>query len=146
MNALIRILDVFIWTRERWLSDRTPDSQLRDPGFESPLLPFQSLGLFILSMTPQFTQLYKWVPDYRMWVIILRTVIATWLECFPEKSSWCRNEQVCQGWHVKHFERSSGLDTALYKNILLQVIYWLSKTVSKNAKYSSVKMIQPSHK
>ena len=24
-------------------------------------------------------------------------VIAAWLECFPEKPSWCRNEQVCQG-------------------------------------------------
>ena len=24
-------------------------------------------------------------------------VIATWLECFPEKLSLCRNEQVCQG-------------------------------------------------
>ena len=24
-------------------------------------------------------------------------LIAAWLECFPEKSSWCRNEQVCQG-------------------------------------------------
>ena len=22
-------------------------------------------------------------------------VIPAWLECFPEKSSWCRNEQVC---------------------------------------------------
>ena len=20
-----------------------------------------------------------------------------WLECFPEKPSWCRNEKVCQG-------------------------------------------------
>ena len=26
-------------------------------------------------------------------------VIAAWLECFPEKLSWCRNEQVC--WGVK---------------------------------------------
>ena len=24
-------------------------------------------------------------------------VIAAWLECFPKKQSWCRNEQVCQG-------------------------------------------------
>ena len=32
--------------------------------------------------------------------------------------SWCRNEQVCQGRKsVKRFERSDGLDTALYKNI-----------------------------
>ena len=24
-------------------------------------------------------------------------VIAAWLECFPEKPNWCRNEQVSQG-------------------------------------------------
>ena len=23
-------------------------------------------------------------------------VIVAWLECFPEKSNWCRNEQVCR--------------------------------------------------
>ena len=36
-------------------------------------------------------------------------------EYFPEKLRWSWNEQVCQG--VKHFERSYGLDTALYKNV-----------------------------
>ena len=42
-------------------------------------------------------------------------VIAAWLECFPEKQSWCRNEQVCQGRiSVKRVEGSSGLDTMLY--------------------------------
>ena len=49
-------------------------------------------------------------------------VIAAWLECFPEKSTWCRNEQVCGGGEgaksVNHFEQSNGLDTALYKNYL----------------------------
>ena len=47
-------------------------------------------------------------------------VIAAWLECFPKKSSWFRNDLVCQ-WRigVKRFERSNGLDTALYKNIPL---------------------------
>ena len=45
-------------------------------------------------------------------------IIAAWLECFLEKPSLCRNEQVCQGRKsVKSFERSNGLDTALYKNI-----------------------------
>ena len=49
-----------------------------------------------------------------------RCAIAAWLECFQEKPSWCRNEQVCQGRiSVKRFERSNGLDTALYKNIPL---------------------------
>ena len=44
---------------ERWLSGRTPESQSREPGFESPLLPFRRLGIFVLSTMPQLTQLYK---------------------------------------------------------------------------------------
>ena len=58
-------------------------------------------------------------------------VIAAWLECFPEKPSSCRNKQVCQ-WRatsVKRFERSNGLDTALYKNYLYLFtwkIIWLN--------------------
>ena len=45
-----------------------------------------------------------------------RCVNAAWLECFQEKPSWCRNEQVCQGRiSVQRFERSNGLDTGLYK-------------------------------
>ena len=32
-----------------------------------------------------------------MWVIYSWRVIAAWLECFPEKPGWCRNEQLCQG-------------------------------------------------
>ena len=38
---------------------RMPDSQSREPGFESPLLPFQSLGIFFHFTTPQSTQMYK---------------------------------------------------------------------------------------
>ena len=46
-------------------------------------------------------------------------VIAAWLEYFPEKPSWCRNEQVCQGRKsVKRFELSNGLDTVLCKTYL----------------------------
>ena len=45
-----------------------------------------------------------------------RCAISAWLECFQEKPSWCRNEQVCQRRKsVKLFERSNGLATALYK-------------------------------
>ena len=43
----------------RWLSGRMPDSQSREPGFESPLIPFRSLGIFFHFTTPQSTQLYK---------------------------------------------------------------------------------------
>ena len=53
-----------------------------------------------------------------------RCAIAAWLECFQEKPSWCRNEQVCQGRKsVKRFERSNGPDTALYKNIHLFYVW-----------------------
>ena len=38
---------------------RMPDSQSREPGFESPLLPFRSLGIFFHFTMPQSTQLYK---------------------------------------------------------------------------------------
>ena len=38
---------------------RMPDSQSREPGFESPLLPFRSLGIFFHFTTPQSSQLYK---------------------------------------------------------------------------------------
>ena len=38
---------------------RMPDSQSREPGFESPLLPFRSLGIFFHFTTPQSTQLYN---------------------------------------------------------------------------------------
>ena len=36
-------------------------------------------------------------------------------ECFSDKSSWCRNEYVCQG--VKCFEVSNGLDALLYNRL-----------------------------
>ena len=38
---------------------RMRDSQSRQPGFKSPLLPFQRLGIFVFSTMPQFTRLYK---------------------------------------------------------------------------------------
>ena len=80
---------------------RMPDTSSREPGIESPLLLLRRLDIFVISTTPQFTQLYKRVPFYRQW----RKYVSEWssrsncsvAECFPEKSSWYRNEQVCQG-------------------------------------------------
>ena len=55
------------------------------------------------------------------------------LECFPEKPSWCRTEQVCQGGAKSvnrfDFERSDRLDTALYKNYLYLFILFQNCTV-----------------
>ena len=31
------------------------------------------------------------------------SVVAAWPECFPQKSRWCRNEQICQGAKCKAF-------------------------------------------
>ena len=58
-------------------------------------------------------------------------VIGALLECFPEKPSWCRNEQVCQGSKsVKSFERSNGLDTALYICTFTFLLMTISNAVS----------------
>ena len=48
----------------------------------------------------------------------LQRAIAAWLECFSEKSSWCRNEQACQG--VKCSALSGPMDCIheLYKTYL----------------------------
>ena len=34
-------------------------------------------------------------------------------KCFPEKSSWCLNEHICQGMKCKALWLSKGLDTPL---------------------------------
>ena len=53
-------------------------------------------------------------------------VIAAWLECFPDKLSWCRNEQVCA--------LSGPTDckgpTALYNNYLylFYIVGWDSRS------------------
>ena len=86
------------------------------------LLPFRSLGMFVLSTTPQLTQLYKWVSGYRQYPVEIGVnslhIIAPKLECFPEKLSWCRNEQVCRGrgGGVPWFPWQIGLIPLVYHN------------------------------
>ena len=46
------------------LSGRKPDSQSREPWFESPLLPFQKLGIFVLSTTPPVSSPMDWIHAY----------------------------------------------------------------------------------
>ena len=55
-------------------------------------------------MTPQFAELYK-LNEYlavdsggNVSDLSLR-VIAAWLECFPDKLSWCRNEHPGMYWN-----------------------------------------------
>ena len=56
-----------------------------------------------------------------------------------EKPSWCRNEQVCRGGgggkSVKRFERSNGLDTALYKNYLYLYYFRVGVLTFHNTNY-----------
>ena len=48
-----------------------------------------------------------------------RCAIAAWLECFQEKPRTVSERTGLPGEEsVKRFERSNGLDTALYKTIL----------------------------
>ena len=82
-----------------------PDSQ----STESPLLPFRSLGIFVLSMTPQFTELYKWIPGYRRswkcdWIVAARNccnarMLPREAELVPEFTSmyrWFTCEAILQ--------------------------------------------------
>ncbi len=48
---------LFAFSAARWLRQLSMrESQSIDPGFESVLLLFQSLGISVLSTTPQFNQ------------------------------------------------------------------------------------------
>ena len=73
-----------------------------------------------------------------------RCAIAAWPECFQEKPSWCRNEHVCQGRKsVKRFERSNGLDTALYNNYLYLYLYlFIMQAFSVFRQYTEEKLGQ----
>ena len=94
------------------------------PGSNPPLLPFRSFGHFrSLHWCPSWLScLNEYLAidsgeNVRVWSL---RVIAAWLECFPEKlrtvSEWtCLSGRAKS---IKRFERSEGLDTALYKNYL----------------------------
>ena len=70
----------------------------REPGFESPLLLFRSLGNLFLSIDSlSCINEYLAIDSGGNVIKWSSPVVAAWLECFLEKSSWCRNEQVCQG-------------------------------------------------
>ena len=81
-------------------------------------------------------------------------IIAAWLECFPERSSWRLNKHVCQGAKsivfffnavlptpigkkgiflysavsrpLNRLKRSKGLDTALHKSNLKKYTFYLT--------------------
>ena len=54
-----------------------------------------------------------------------RCAIAAWLECFQEKQVGVGMNRSARGGKCKLFERSNGLDTALYKTIPLPYLYYM---------------------
>ena len=87
--------------RARLLSGRMPDSQSSEPGFESSLCYHFEVWAFWFS--PRCLSPLSCINEYLAIdsggnvIEYSSRVIAAWLECFQEKSSWCRNEQFCQG-------------------------------------------------
>ena len=100
----------------RELSGRMPDSQSSEPEFEDWAFSFSP-------MTPLFTQLYKWVlpidcgGNVSDLVMARNCCLARMLSGEAELvSEWTGLSGKAKS--VKRFERSNGLDTALYKNYL----------------------------
>ena len=89
-----------------------------------PLLLFWRLGSFVLSKMPQFTQLYKWVPGYRQCGGNVTELVFAPNCCLARMLP--REAELVSEWtglseeekSVKRFERSNGLETALYKHYL----------------------------
>ena len=63
--------------------------------------------------------------DGSLHMVRSRPLSAFRVECFLKKSGGCRNKWVGQG-SASRFERSVGLDTALYKKLPLPLYYYLS--------------------
>ena len=126
-----------------------PDSQSREPWFESSLC--YRLEDWAFSFSPRCLSSISCINKYlaidggRNASEYTLRVIAAFLECFQKKPSWCRNEQVCQGRiSVKRFEPSSGLDTALYKNIHFftrVVLFSEGSVISQNDLIEAVKKL-----
>ena len=68
------------------------ESQSREHSFESHLLLFRGLGILVLSTMHQFTQLYVATDSVGNASEKSLNCNCRMTECFPEKSSWYRNE------------------------------------------------------
>ena len=95
------------------------ESQSNEPGFESP----DDVDNWEFLLSPRRPSSLSYINEYLAVngggnvSEYFSHIIAAWLECFPEKLSWCRNEHRSVK-SVKRFEWSNGLDTALYKTYL----------------------------
>ena len=85
-------------------------------------LRFTVPSLVVEDISGQNSQEFLFFYSFLIWLLgtICLSLMVCHTECFPEKPSLCRNEQVCQ-WgakSLKRFERSNGLDTALKTYLL----------------------------
>ena len=104
---------------------RRPDSQSREPGFESHCGRFEPLPSLI---TPHCHSSLSCINEYLaiqtvvdMWTNSLRAAIAAWLNTSQRSWDGFGMNRSARGWSVKRFEQSYGPDTALYKNIPLSL-------------------------
>ena len=93
-------------------------------GFESFLLPVRHPGIFVVSTTPQLTELCNRFPGYgQLWKYYVSELFSRCNCCeaqfSPEKLRWCLIEHVYQGQKsVKRFERSQGQDNTMLNKII----------------------------
>ena len=79
---------------------RTLDSQSRETQVWFLVLLFQSFGNFFHSTLLQLIQMYKWVPDYRQWLICERrvcAVITVWLNASQRSRDGVRMNRSALG-------------------------------------------------
>ena len=98
------------------------------PDSNPPLLPFRNWAFSFSPLTPQVTQLYKWIPGYRRWWNVSDLVLARnccLARMLPGEAElvWEWTGLSGRAKSVKRFERSNGLDTALYKNYLYHCVF-----------------------
>ena len=102
-------------------------------------------------LMPHLTQLYKWVPGYRQWwkceclVVVRNCCLARMLPGEAELvSEWTGLPGRAK--RVQRFERSNGLDTALYKNYLYITMDLISFTkVAREADVISFRLVYSSN-
>ena len=56
----------------RYISGRMPDSQTREPGFDSPFATISKIGIFILSTMPQF--IFSCINEYLVQTVVEMSV------------------------------------------------------------------------
>ena len=99
------------------------DSESREPGFKSHCGRFEPLASLI---TPRCHSSLSCINEYLAiqtvvdtWTNSLRALIATLLNTSQRNWNGLGMNRSAWGWSVKRFEQSQGLDTALYKNLIL---------------------------